>query len=800
MKKDPLLLLFSFLLCAFAISLELTPAQAQTPGPDIGAFLPLEDLNNPSPWNFAQFQTNTQHDLDVFLWYQAIGEEFNSEFYLQAAENGSTIQLAWLPWDSGAPDLVNQPAYKLTNITNGNFDADIHRWATQIKDFGYPVLFRPMGEMNGNWTSWSCGNAVAGVAPVNGNSPADYVAAYRHVHDIFVTDGVTNVEWVWAPNRDGAANGAQGTDVAQYTFNTYYPGDSYVDYIGIDGYNWGNEFSWSNWQDLSQIFGPSYDVFVHSTVNSLPKPKIMIAEMSSTENGAPAGTSKASWMTAAYSSWFPYRFPEVENVTWFNQKKPEGANGGSPIIDWRITSTTSSQNAFNGAMQSLYDRSSFMNFFDNSGGDDWIMAANPSPVNNAPVSTNLFISGGLQNENLWPTSTIAKNTVRYAYITGLSPRGPIQLKNHQLDTINHTSTKSVFSQRTLWPKGGNSLEEVLSRNYETLSDHYYWPWYDQQSPGMQDYLVLANLNPFEVFYEIKLPEVTPCSTSGSCGTIPPNGHVAPSFPNKIGGPVEVKTYVSDPIGSPPSNQKRLAPAYSVPSQRVLSSNNTDFTEFHGIPAEELSNHYVWTWYDYLSPGVNNWIMIANPGSSAVTYSIKIAGIPQGCPAGGCTISAGGYVTPSFPGLRNGPVEVTASGNVIASQRILWGANFDEVPGLPYSSLKSQYFWTWYDMFNYLKNIDMVMIANPNSSTVYYKIKLAGIQLPLPSGSGTIPQGGVIYPTFPGRRDGPLEVVACYTDSDPCSSPANVITSQRVLWKGDTGNTAFFNEVWGTSTN
>lgn len=798
--KRSLLLLISLLLSVVPVSLEPSTVHAQTPGPDIGAFLPLEDEYNPSPWGFAQFQTNTQHHLDVFLWYQAIGEGLNTSALLPAAQNGSQIQLAWLPWDPGAPDLVNQPAYKLTNITNGNFDSDIHRWANDIKQFGYPVLFRPMGEMNGNWTSWSCGNAVADVPPVNGNSPADYVAAYHHVHDIFVADSVTNVEWVWAPNRDGAANGAQGTDVAQYTFDTYYPGDSYVDYIGIDGYNWGNEFSWSNWQDLSQIFGPSYDVFVHSTLNSSPKPKIMIAEMSSTEEGAPTGTSKASWMTAAYSSWLPYRFPEVENVTWFNQKKPEGTNGGLPIIDWRITSNISSQNAFNGAMQSLYDRSYFMNHYNTSGANSWVMVANPASVNSSnPIAPNLYIGGASKSSS--PPAQINPNaTPQIGFFSGLTA-GPVQLTTHQLephDPITHNSTKAIMSQRIL---KGNSMEEVPSRDYANLSDHYYWPWYDNMG-GFIDRIHISNLNPFPIFYEITLSS-DGIRTVKDAGIIGANQKVDPQLPqNTQSGPLEVQTWVSELDGS--GSQKKLAPAYCVPSQRVLYNNSTDFTEFHGVPAEELSDQYFWPWYDNASSGAADYVMIANPGGIAnpgqtdINFTVKISGdtVASGnLPANQTTFRA-------IPATMGGPLEVIATDpypgrpapKVVVSQRTIWGPSFEEIGGVPNALLTDHSYWPWYDMST-AGVLDYVMIANPNAnSAIYFELKWKGVSVKTGQLAPINSQANAYdFYSAPGYVDGPIEVQAWF-DQIGGSSPASVLTSQRVIWKG------FFDEAMGAGTN
>jgi len=77
--------------------------------------------------------------------------------------------------------------------------------------------------MNGSWSDWNPDNS----AQPAGETPATYVAMWQHVVNYFRSAGVTNVKWVWAPNVDGG----DGSMAA------YYPGDSYVDYVGLDGYN-----------------------------------------------------------------------------------------------------------------------------------------------------------------------------------------------------------------------------------------------------------------------------------------------------------------------------------------------------------------------------------------------------------------------------------------------------------------------------------------------------------------------------------------------------------------------------------
>ena len=102
---------------------------------------------------------------------------------------------------------------------------------------------------------------------------------WRHVHDVFTAQGATNVTWVWCPNIQGP----KSTSLAEM-----YPGDSYVDWTCVDGYNWGTDQG-NEWQTFNQIFaGSSYNGW-YNTYQLLqqlaPSKPIMIGETASSENG-----------------------------------------------------------------------------------------------------------------------------------------------------------------------------------------------------------------------------------------------------------------------------------------------------------------------------------------------------------------------------------------------------------------------------------------------------------------------------------------------------------------------------------
>lgn len=282
-----------------------------------GAYVPgwLSDLSR-----VTAFEADAGKPVAIVMWYQGWGltdgsQNFQPAWMDRVRAHGSIPMISWEPWLYTAG--VNQPQYALRQIAGGTFDAYIAAWADASKAWGHPYFLRFAAEMNGNWFPWC--------EQVNGNAPGDYVAAWRHVHDIFAARGATNVTWVWSPNV--AYFGS--TPLAEL-----YPGDEYVDWLGVDGYNWGTSAPGKSWQSFAQVFGPTY-----ATLTQLSAKPLMIAETASAE----AGGDKAVWIADALAVQIPRVFPRIRAVVWFDENKE---------TDWRIESSPAGQAAFAAAIAS----------------------------------------------------------------------------------------------------------------------------------------------------------------------------------------------------------------------------------------------------------------------------------------------------------------------------------------------------------------------------------------------------------------------------------------------------------------
>ena len=191
---------------------------------------------------------------------------------------------------------LSDPRFALSQIADGSFDSYLREFATEAKAWGHPFFLRFDWEMNGNWFLWSEG--------LNGNAPGTYAAAWRHVHDIFASVGATNASWVWCPYA-----GARGPRAA---IGRYYPGDKYVDWTCLDGYNWGiHSTSPTPWQSFDSLFAASYRKLTRRIAPGKP---VMLGEFASNGGGKP----KATWISRMFRV-LPSQYPKVHGLVWFNR-------------------------------------------------------------------------------------------------------------------------------------------------------------------------------------------------------------------------------------------------------------------------------------------------------------------------------------------------------------------------------------------------------------------------------------------------------------------------------------------------
>jgi len=188
------------------------------------------------------------------------------------------------------------PEFQLSDVIAGTYDSYIREFAEAARNWGHPFFLRYDWEMNGNWFPWGAG--------INGNQPGEFVTAWRHVHDIFTSVGATNATWTWCPYAQVDGHFA--------ALKPLYPGDEYVDWTCMDGFNWGrNPTNPHSWKSFSQIFGPTYSKLVRQVA---PKKPIVLAEMASTGSGH----AKARWINDMFRQ-LRTNFRRIRGLIWFDQ-------------------------------------------------------------------------------------------------------------------------------------------------------------------------------------------------------------------------------------------------------------------------------------------------------------------------------------------------------------------------------------------------------------------------------------------------------------------------------------------------
>lgn len=300
-----------------------SPSTPPSPFPPSGkVFLGVQ--TSKGPYDFAEldaFASATGHQPAVLQFSQSWAHnQFDRAVFDRIADRRMLPILSWEPWDFTATGRAasngEQPAYRLSRIIGGEFDDYITSWARGIKDLGYPVAVRFGHEMNGFWYPW-CEQS-------NGNRRGDYVKAYRHVHAIFGEVGADKVIWLWSPNV---------TYPSAEPLSGLYPGDEYVDWIGLSGY-YGTA-GVEQYRSFNQIFTGTF-----AELRRFTRQPIVITETGATD----ASGQRARWVRDMFAQ-LP-RYPDVIGVIWFETVKE---------LDWRLAATPAAADAFGaGAAQRRY--------------------------------------------------------------------------------------------------------------------------------------------------------------------------------------------------------------------------------------------------------------------------------------------------------------------------------------------------------------------------------------------------------------------------------------------------------------
>jgi len=198
------------------------------------------------------FANATGHQFDVVTYYSGWYEAFQKQFADAAAANGQVPLVQMDPTD------IN-----LAAIAAGRYDAYLEEYALAVKSYGGPVILSFGHEMNGSWYSWGYTHTPSKV----------FVAAWRHIVELFRNFGAKNVTWLWTVNIiDDTRVGTIPSPAP------WWPGSKYVNWVGVDGY-----YLKPDWE-FAPLFGPTLNV-----VHTLTTDPIIIAETGiTTAAGQPA--------------------------------------------------------------------------------------------------------------------------------------------------------------------------------------------------------------------------------------------------------------------------------------------------------------------------------------------------------------------------------------------------------------------------------------------------------------------------------------------------------------------------------
>ncbi len=250
-------------------------------------------------YRLKELESLFNYNFPVTLTYNSFALPFKAEYMNKAKALNKVVEYTLY-----TTDMFNGVEKDITlEIIEGKYDDYLDHLAESFNEYDFPVLFRINNEMNGAWVHYSAFSV--------GKDTDLYIECWRYIYNKFKNHGVDNLIFVWNPNELSFPN---------YAFNhylSYYPGNEYVDIVGLTAYNTGNYYQGETWRKFSE----AYDHFYYEYTKTFKHP-MMITEFSCSSTGG----NKSLWFDDMFNTISRYNRIKIA-VLWngqdFDTSKPD---------------------------------------------------------------------------------------------------------------------------------------------------------------------------------------------------------------------------------------------------------------------------------------------------------------------------------------------------------------------------------------------------------------------------------------------------------------------------------------------
>lgn len=292
-----------------------SPHYIKESGKYLGIFYPTSDsgMTDLEAVNSLEASENINFDIISFYlaWDEKNAESFPSELLENIAAKNAIPMITWEPWASLLSESKDDPELSkerkvLKHISEGVYNAYIKKFADSLAAYNHPVYLRFAHEFDNPQYPWS---------PKGGNTPEEFKAAWIHIYNILKSRGAHEVMMVWNPwSSEG--------------MEKYYPGDQYVDWIGVTALNYQTLNRSGKSRSLKELYNP-----FHEQLYGLSRKPVMLAEFGSLD----LDQKQSDWIKDAAQT-LSEEFEEIEAVVLFysafDKNIPANSWYGQKYLEW----------------------------------------------------------------------------------------------------------------------------------------------------------------------------------------------------------------------------------------------------------------------------------------------------------------------------------------------------------------------------------------------------------------------------------------------------------------------------------